>query len=93
MALLPNIPAKTFTLSACVVGFILINDLDDKEQNALGNWLMLVAQVLCTNAFYKQLQESKKIENLKTEDVINMINKMKKALEKELNDLKNNESH
>ena len=49
---LPNVPAKAFSLSAVIVGYLLIDDLTANEQNALGNWLMLTAQVLCTNAFY-----------------------------------------
>ena len=48
--------SKTYTIIACIIGFALIDDLTANEQNALGNWLMLMAQVLCTNAFYKQVQ-------------------------------------
>lgn len=56
--MLPNIPPKLFSLSAVVVGYILIDDMTANEQNAVGNWLMLVAQVLSTNAFYRAvLQE------------------------------------
>lgn len=55
MNLIPNIPPKLFSGSAVVVGYLLIDDLTANEQNALGNWLMLVAQVLSTNAFYKQV--------------------------------------
>ena len=54
MNLIPNIPPKLFSLSAVAVGYLLIDDTTANEQNALGNWLMLVAQILCTNAFYKQ---------------------------------------
>ena len=43
---LPNVPAKAFSLSAVIVGYLLIDDLTANEQNALGNWLMLTAQVL-----------------------------------------------
>ena len=53
---LPNIPPKLFTLSAVALGYLLIDDLTANEQNALGNWLMLTAQVLCTNALYKQVE-------------------------------------
>ncbi len=56
MNLIPDVSAKTFSFSAVVVGYLLIDDLTANEQNALGNWLMLTAQVLCTNAFYKQVQ-------------------------------------
>lgn len=59
MNLIPNISPKTFTASAIIVGYLLIDDLTANEQNALGNWLMLTAQVLCTNAFYKQVQQER----------------------------------
>lgn len=88
MNLLPDIPPKTFTLSATIVGFLLLDDLDAHEQNALGNWLMLVAQVLCTNGFYRQLQDSRKGKNLTNEDIMSMLNKMEHALHKEINNLK-----
>ena len=60
--MLPNIPPKIFSLSAVVVGYILIDDMTAKEQNALGNWLMLVAQVLSTNAFYRQVMQERGLE-------------------------------
>ena len=61
--MLPNMEPKIFSLSAVIVGYLLIDDLTANEQNALGNWLMLVAQVLCTNAFYKQVLSERKITN------------------------------
>ena len=61
--MLPNMDPKIFSLSAVIVGYLLIDDLTANEQNALGNWLMLVAQVLCTNAFYKQVLSERKIKN------------------------------
>ena len=60
---IPNLPPKASTASAVVVGYLLLDDLNAKEQNALGNWLMLVAQVLCTNAFYKQVQAERQNQN------------------------------
>ena len=56
MNLIPDVSPKAFSFSAIVVGYLLIDDLTANEQNALGNWLMLTAQVLCTNAYYKQVQ-------------------------------------
>ena len=50
--MLPNIPPKLFSLSAVVVGYILIDDMTANEQNAVGNWIMLIAQTLCTNGSY-----------------------------------------
>ena len=61
--MLPDMDPKIFSLSAVVVGYLLIDDLTANEQNALGNWLMLVAQVLCTNAFYKQVLSERKIKS------------------------------
>lgn len=88
---LPNVPAKLFSLSAVVVGYLLIDDLTANEQNALGNWLMLMAQVLCTNAFYKQVQterETYSSTNFTNEDNIRLLKKMVDALNKEIDNLK-----
>jgi hypothetical protein len=89
---LPNVPAKVFSFSAVAVGYLLIDDLTTNEQNALGNWLMLTAQVLCTNAFYKQVEQERNTnkntnKNLNKEETINMMEKMIKALQEELDNL------
>ena len=57
-----NVPPKLFSLSAVVVGYILIDDMTANEQNAVGNWLMLVAQVLSTNAFYRAVMKERGLE-------------------------------
>lgn len=93
MNLIPNIPPKIFSLSAVVVGYLLIDDLTANEQNALGNWLMLTAQVLCTNAFYKQVEaergNTKEKYHLPTnEETLEILQKMMCALQKEINDIK-----
>lgn len=96
--MLPNIPPKLFTLSAVAVGYILLDDATANEQNALGNWLMLVAQLLCTNAFYRQVREERRLETNKAkqntnqntkEETIEMLEKLQKAIEKELKTIKN----
>ena len=60
--MLPNIPPKLFSISAVAIGYLLIDDTTANEQNALGNWLMLVAQVLSTNAFYRALMQETGLE-------------------------------
>ena len=50
MNIVPNINANVFTFSAIAVGYLLIDQLTPAEQNSLGNWFMLVGQVLATNA-------------------------------------------
>ena len=111
--MLPNIPPKLFSLSAVAIGYLLIDDMTANEQNALGNWLMLVAQVLSTNAYYKALMQERGLDSdnltetgrnnsysfgdnsFKTngsnefEDTISMLEKMVRAIDKEINDLKN----
>ncbi len=55
MNFLPNINANNFTVSAFVIGFLLLDDLNPAEQNAVGNWFMLIGQVLCTNSAQQQV--------------------------------------
>lgn len=91
MNLIPDVPAKLFTLSAIAFGYILIDDLTANEQNALGNWLMLTAQVLCTNAFYKQVEQerqNKKQNNYTNEELLAMLEKTVRAMNEEINNLK-----
>ena len=92
MSIIPNISPKAFSFSAVVVGYLLIDDLTANEQNALGNWLMLTAQVLCTNAFYKQVQAERSgvntNQNISSEQSIRILKKMVDALNKEIEKLK-----
>lgn len=93
MSLIPDISPKFFSASAIIVGYLLIDDLTANEQNALGNWLMLTAQVLCTNAFYKQVQQERQLKKeapLSNNSEIEILEKMLHALEKEINNLKSN---
>ena len=85
-----NISPKISSLSDVAVGYLLLDDLSASEQNALGNWLMLVAQVLSTNAYFKQLQseyQNEKSNNYKMASEVDILKRMKDALEKEINNL------
>ena len=55
------------SLVSALIGFLLIDDLTANEQNTLGNWLMLIAQVLITNGTSQAL-----IEQRLSGDVINI---------------------
>ena len=84
----PNVPAGVFSGSAVILGYLLIDELTANEQNALGNWLMLTAQVLCTNAFYKQVQEERRQGNTSNSvSEVEILKKMVNALNKEIHDL------
>ncbi len=91
MSVIPNVSPKVFTLSAVAIGYLLIDSNTANEQNALGNWLMLVAQVLCTNAYFLQVQEERKnVNEMSSEDTIEMLQKMVSALSAEIENLKKN---
>ena len=89
MKIIPDVPPKVFSFSAVIVGYLLIDDLTANEQNALGNWLMLTAQVLCTNAYYKQVQ-AERGNNMSDKDTLEMLKKMVNALNTEIDNIKKN---
>lgn len=79
-----NIPPKYYTMSAFIIGFLLLEETNSNEQNALGNWLMLISQVLCTNAYFVQLNNLNKANNfngLSIETLEKMLNKLKDEIE------------
>ena len=91
MNLIPNTTPELFSLSAVIVGYLLIDDMTANEQNALGNWLMLVGQLVSTNAYYAAVvSERNGKNNFNNQDTLRMLEKMLKALEKEVNDIKKN---
>lgn len=50
-----DLPAPLLTAIGTVLGFALLGKLDYNQQNSLGNWLMLLAQILETNSAQAQL--------------------------------------
>ncbi len=52
-----HLPAEAMTGLATVVGFVLIGNLTADEQNALGNMLFLIGQILSSNATQEQALE------------------------------------
>ncbi len=95
-----NVPPSLFSLTAVAIGSILTDNSTPNEQNALGNWLMLIAQYLCTNAAIGQLQQSNSQTpgsfseqgssngNDDSNDTIKMMQKMIEAMSKEIEELK-----
>ncbi len=84
--------SRLFSLSAVAVGYLLISDLNSTEQNTLGNWLMLVGQFVSTSAYYSALEEEKNDEDTSKNlyddsSTIEMLEKMIKVLEKEVNNI------
>lgn len=59
------------TAVSAIIGIALIGDLTAQEQNALGNWFMLLAQVLVTNSTSQNIIQSR------TEGIVLNINSKK----------------
>lgn len=55
----PNINPQLFSFLAVIAGAVIVDDFSVNEQNSIGNWLMLVAQYIITNASQQSLIESR----------------------------------
>lgn len=73
--------ARLYTVAAFLLGNVLIDELTSTEQNALGNWLMLVAQTLCTNGSYVFNNDWQGHLSNGHIDIRDMLTKMKSSLE------------
>lgn len=83
-----NLSPPIKTLSAVIIGFVLTNNLDAKQQNALANWFLLIGQILETNAGFLQLTNQP--TNLSNEDFMETLEKTIAHLQEEITKLKNN---
>ena len=52
-----KIASRVDTLAALIIGYALTYPFNSYVQNALGNWFMLLGQVLETNATFLQLYQ------------------------------------
>lgn len=80
-----NISPETFLGSAIIIGYFLSKEVPINEQDAIGNWLMLVGQFVTTNVSYtslleEQVQEKKK--DIEIEAIKEVLEKMKNELDK-----------
>lgn len=96
MKIVPNISPPIYTLSAVSVGLLLLDDTTAAEQNSLGNWFMLVGQILCTNASQLQVinnrtgQSNQSNQHIVNSDQVNMMRKASNAINKEINNITKN---
>ena len=58
-----DLPAPLLTAIGTVLGSALLGKLDYNQQNSLGNWLMLIAQILETNSAQAQLLAADQSKN------------------------------
>ena len=54
-----NTNPRYSTIFAFILGLVLIDDLSTSEQNMLGEWIMLIAQTIVTNANGQYIIESR----------------------------------
>lgn len=60
-----NVNPKYSTIIAFILGLVLIDDFSASEQNAIGEWLILIGQTLLTNSGLQVVIENR-INNYKT---------------------------
>ncbi len=60
--------AKLITITAFLIGYVLIDKLNSNEQNALGNFFMLIGQTLCTSGSENFRRDWKNTANLTNQD-------------------------
>ncbi len=86
--IISNINPSTFTGSAILIGFLLVNELSTEEQVSVGNWLELVGMVLQTYSSQASTNQSvknstkKNISNCDMDTLKKAINTIKEKLEK-----------
>lgn len=95
MKFIDNIPADMFSISAVAIALILADDNSPAEQNAIGNWFMLVGQYLATNASQQQVvNNANNTSNTSNQHIVNsgnpieMMEKIRNAFDTEINHLK-----
>lgn len=76
-----TLPPKSATIVAVLLGFILIDDLPADKQNVLGNFLVLVGQVVATNATQQDYADGLKPDEEK-EQMKRDIENLKREIEK-----------
>ncbi len=87
MRLVPSVSAPIYTSSAFAIGLLLCDDLTPAEQNSLGNWFMMIGQVLCTNSAQQQLLNNRNKSStsynshiINDNDLMNSANNIKKEI-------------
>ena len=55
--------SKLITITAFLIGYVLIDRLNSNEQNALGNFFMLIGQTLCTSGSENFRRDWKNVSN------------------------------
>lgn len=79
--IIDTLDSYTFTGSAIIIVFLLVNELTEEEQDSIGNWLQLVGLVIPTYASQVTMNQSVQNNNNDIENLTQEINDIKKELE------------
>ena len=74
-----DLPPRTLTIIALLLGFLMIDDLNSDQQNSLGNFLELIGQTLETNSAQQQLLDDKK-QDKKMQEMEERIKQLEKKI-------------
>lgn len=77
--IISDINPYTFTGSAILIGFLLVNEIDARFQSSVGNWLQLVGLVMQTYASQVEIYQGNNCES-KNDDVSD-LESLKNAIE------------
>lgn len=81
---------RLLTISAFTIGYALIDELSSTEQNAVGNYFMLIGQTLCTNSSFN-FNVAWNNANINSNNNINereLLNKVKDIFNNSINNIK-----
>ena len=88
--LLPNMHPLTFTTSAVIVGYLLIDDLSVEEQAALGSWFEVVGDILASSSSWLAVLQSRNVipsnDEKNNDDEIEMLKKSIEKIQKVLDE-------
>ncbi len=72
-----NLNPKVSTAACILIGYLLIDDFTANEQNVIGNWLMLISQLIITNSASQGLIERRvhgSVMNINSKEVKDIYN-------------------
>lgn len=76
---------RLLTITAFTIGLALTDNLSFTEQNAIGNFFMLIGQTLCTNGSFKFNTEYKNVNLNQTINEQELIKKMQTIFNSTIN--------
>ena len=75
-----NVGPYSFTISAFLIGLLLVQELSLEEQDSIGNWLQLVGLTMQTYASQQITIDASKIDNKDISNDSSDIEKLKKTI-------------